>query len=249
MNVTRQPNASSRNPERVHHGADPSPTSAAVARLRDLEFENRAERRTLRLAGCVALVLHLALFAVTVPSLGTADPAAAEPPKVYAMETVRFQPPKPEPEAVIPRERTRKVPIPDPTPDDPEPIYIPEAEEFAVELNDDLVIGIPEEPSQPTTPTGPIHVTSEVEKPERIAGPAPRYTEIARRARIQGIVRLEAIIDEQGHVVDIQVLSGLPMGLTDAAVEAARQWRYSPARLDGKPVAVYFNLAVQFELR
>ena len=78
--------------------------------------------------------------------------------------------------------------------------------------------------------------------------PAPRYTEIARRARIQGIVQLEAIIDEQGTVTEIEVRSGLPMGLTEAAVDAARQWRYRPARLNGRPVAVYFILSVHFEL-
>lgn len=222
--------------------------SPTELRLRSFEQEDEADRRTLRVAGCVAVAAHLALFAVSFPSFSTADPAVAEPPKVYVMEAVRYQPPKPEPEIKIPKARARKVPIPDPTPDDPEPMHIPEPEEFTIELNRDFVVGIPDVPPEPPRPTGPIHVTSGVERPERISGPAPRYTEIARKARIQGVVRLEAIIDEQGNVTDIEVTEGLPMGLTEAAVEAARRWRYQPARLDGRPVAVYFNLSVRFEL-
>ena len=234
-------------PNRIHRQPGDA-SSLAAHRLHVFEEQAIRDRRSLRAAGLVAVLTHLGLFAVTFPSLSTAEPAAAEAPKVYVMETVRFEPPKPDPEPVIPKARARIVPIPDPTPDDPEPIHVPEAEEFEVEWNDDLVVAIPDEPPAPPSPEGPIHVTSDVEKPIRLSGPAPRYTEIARRARIQGIVQLEAIIDEQGTVTEIEVRSGLPMGLTEAAVDAARQWRYRPARLNGRPVAVYFILSVHFEL-
>ena len=56
-------------------------------------------------------------------------------------------------------------------------------------------------------------------------------------------------IDEQGNVTDVSVLKGLPMGLSEAAVEAVKQWKYKPATLNGKPVAVYFNLTVNFQLQ
>lgn len=222
--------------------------SLASHRLQSFEELVERDRRSLRVAGCVALAFHAGLFAVTFPSLSSVEPAAAAQPKVYVMQPVRFKPPKPQPERRIPKPRALVLPIPDPTPDDPEPIYVPDPENFEIEWNDDFVVAIPEAPPAPPELDGPIHVTPGVDKPERISGSAPRYTEIARKARIQGVVRLEAIIDEHGHVIDIEVRSGLPMGLTEAAVEAARQWRYRPARLDGKPVAVYFNLAVQFEL-
>jgi protein TonB len=72
---------------------------------------------------------------------------------------------------------------------------------------------------------------------------------VARRANVQGVVVVQATIDERGNVTDIKVLRGLPMGLEQAAIEAVRTWRYKPATLHGKPVKVYFNLTVNFQLQ
>jgi len=58
-----------------------------------------------------------------------------------------------------------------------------------------------------------------------------------------------AEIDEQGNVTEVSVLKGLPMGLSEAAMNAVRQWKFKPAMLNGKPVAVYFNLTVNFQLQ
>src|SRR5689334_25447142 len=66
----------------------------------------------------------------------------------------------------------------------------------------------------------PYRVGGEVTRPEKISGAPPVYTEIARRARIMGVVIIEAIIDEQGNVTETRVLKGLPMGLDRSAVEA-----------------------------
>ena len=77
----------------------------------------------------------------------------------------------------------------------------------------------------------------------------PQYTEIARKARIQGVVILQTIIDKDGNITDVKVLKGLPMGLTEAATTAVTQWKHNPATLNGKPVAVYFNLTVNFQLQ
>ena len=77
----------------------------------------------------------------------------------------------------------------------------------------------------------------------------PAYTEIARRARIQGIVVVETIIDTQGSVTDVRVLKSLPMGLSESAVDAVKQWRFRPATLDRRPVSVYFTLTVKFDLQ
>lgn len=59
----------------------------------------------------------------------------------------------------------------------------------------------------------------------------------AQRARIRGEVVLELAIDETGHVVDVEVIQGLPLGITESAVRAARHWRYRPATRGGEPVA------------
>ncbi len=95
----------------------------------------------------------------------------------------------------------------------------------------------------------PIRVGGAVTKPVEIYRTAPRYTEPARRAGVQGMVVLEAIIDERGLVVDVKILRGLPMGLDQSAAEAVQKWRYQPATLHGKPVKVYFTLTVNFTLQ
>ncbi len=103
--------------------------------------------------------------------------------------------------------------------------------------------------SSPTEPcTGPMHVGGTVTKPVKIFSPQPQYTEEARQARIQGVVIVQAIIDCRGNVIDVNVLKGLPMGLTEATVAAISQWRFEPATLNGVPVSVYYNLTVNFRL-
>jgi periplasmic protein TonB len=94
-----------------------------------------------------------------------------------------------------------------------------------------------------------IDVAGDVVKPEVVTRVQPIYTEIARRAHIQGVVIVETIIDTRGNVTDARVLKSLPMGLSEAAVDAVRQWRFRPATLDGRPVSVYFTLTVNFELQ
>jgi protein TonB len=94
-----------------------------------------------------------------------------------------------------------------------------------------------------------LPVGGDVVKPEVLARVEPVYTEIARRARIQGVVIVETIIDPSGRVTDARVLKSLPMGLSESAVDAVRQWRFKPATLDGRAVSVYFTLTVKFELQ
>lgn len=85
--------------------------------------------------------------------------------------------------------------------------------------------------------------------PRRITGPAPTYTEEARKERIQGVVIVRTIIDEHGDIQETEVLKGLPLGLSEAAVDAIREWTFEPA-LDenGEPVSVYYNMTINFRL-
>ncbi len=85
-------------------------------------------------------------------------------------------------------------------------------------------------------------------EPRRVSGPDPVYPEAAKRARITGAVILELVIQSSGEVSDIKVLKGLPLGLTEAAVEAVRQWRYEPSRMDGETIDVLYVAAVRFKL-
>src|SRR5262249_447480 len=76
-----------------------------------------------------------------------------------------------------------------------------------------------------------------------------KYSEMARHAKTTGVVVVEAIIDKNGNVDQVKVIKGLPMGLSDAAEEAVRQWKFKPATLNGEPVDVIFNLTVNFTLQ
>jgi protein TonB len=75
----------------------------------------------------------------------------------------------------------------------------------------------------------------------------PQYPPSARQAGIHGAVVMNAVIDREGAVRDIEVLSG-PQQLRAAAVEAVRQWRYKPYELDGFAVEVDTTITVNFEL-
>jgi protein TonB len=75
----------------------------------------------------------------------------------------------------------------------------------------------------------------------------PAYPPLAKAARIQGTVQLQAIISKNGAIQNLQVLSGHPM-LVTAAVEAVRQWRYRPYILNGDPVEVETQITVNFVL-
>ena len=92
-----------------------------------------------------------------------------------------------------------------------------------------------------------LRVDGAVSRPELVSSVPVEYPEAARRARVQGMVILEAVIDEQGNVVKSRVLKGLPMGLDKAAQDAVRQWKYKPAMAYGKPVKVYYNVTVNCE--
>jgi protein TonB len=76
----------------------------------------------------------------------------------------------------------------------------------------------------------------------------PVYPQIAIRTRIQGTVVLEAVITKEGTIESLQVVSGHPL-LTQAAVDAVKQWRYRPTMLNGDPVSVITTVTVTFTLQ
>jgi protein TonB len=75
----------------------------------------------------------------------------------------------------------------------------------------------------------------------------PTYPPLARSARIQGQVVLQAVISKQGVIEILKLLSGHPM-LVPAAIEAVRQWRYRPYVLNNEPVEVETQITVNFSL-
>ena len=86
-----------------------------------------------------------------------------------------------------------------------------------------------------------------IEQAKLIYGPKPDYPQLARMARIQGTVRLEAVIATDGTIKGLRVESGHPL-LVKAALEAVEQWRYQPTLLNGDPVEVETEIDVNFAL-
>ena len=76
----------------------------------------------------------------------------------------------------------------------------------------------------------------------------PEYSEEARKAKFQGTVVLEIVIDEHGNPTNFRILNPLGLGLDEKAVEAVKQWRFRPAMKNGKPVAVVARIDVSFRL-
>jgi protein TonB len=75
----------------------------------------------------------------------------------------------------------------------------------------------------------------------------PQYPTLARAARVQGDVILSAVIDTNGQITNLQLVSGHPM-LVPAAIAAVKQWRYKPYLLNGQPVEVETTITVIFSL-
>jgi len=92
-----------------------------------------------------------------------------------------------------------------------------------------------------------VRVSSGVSQGLRIKFVQPNYPPLARQARIQGQVILQAEISKEGLITNLQLISGHAM-LAPAAIEAVKQWRYKPYLLNGEPVAVETQVIVNFSL-
>jgi protein TonB len=208
------------------------------------------------IAFAIAVVLHCALMLVSFPEKSTS--VAPKRAKNYVVVR-KYVPPPPKVEQrrrQTPTEFVRRIPVPDSTPDDPEPIREPLPEIVPEDYPDDIefLIGVP----PVSGPAGSVALEPKmagvggVTQPVRIESSyvRPVYPEIARTARLEGRVILQAVICRDGSVTEVEVLScNQPsLGFEDAAVEAVKQWRYEPATADGDTVDVYFTIMVDFEL-
>ncbi len=112
------------------------------------------------------------------------------------------------------------------------------------------VVGVPDAPPAPvvTTPPEPVRLHRGIRAPEKIVNVPPAYPEMARIARIEGMVILEAVIDASGSVTSARVLRGHP-SLDQAALDAVQRWKFTPARLNGEPIPVVMTVTVQFKLQ
>jgi periplasmic protein TonB len=105
----------------------------------------------------------------------------------------------------------------------------------------------PPPPAAVSRPKGPIRISTGMKEPRLLFAPPVVYSPIAKQAHIEGVVVLEAVIDEQGNVTHVQVISG-PALLLSSAMKAVAERRYEPTLLDGEPVAIRLDVKVQFRL-
>lgn len=105
-------------------------------------------------------------------------------------------------------------------------------------------------PTPEPVPDNPLIVGGAVVAPTLLRRVEPVYPEVARMARRQGVVVVEAIVDKEGNVTEADASDdGVGFGCKEAAIEAIRQWRYAPATLHGHPVSVYLRITVEFKLQ
>ncbi|RPJ55899.1 MAG: energy transducer TonB [Acidobacteria bacterium] len=190
----------------------------------------------------------------------------------------RPKPTQPRAVPVLPKPLPIFVPIPDPTPNDPEPIRRTEVLEIprvVQEINADLSIGDIDAPPGPPgldgrggpgtgtgTATGPGTGTGDpgtgvypygtpgIVDPQILVQTIPSYTDEAIKAKVQGVVLLQAIIRKNGRVDSPVVLRGLGYGLEEKAIkEIVANWRFRPAMLNGRAVDLQATIEVTFNLR
>jgi TonB family protein len=94
----------------------------------------------------------------------------------------------------------------------------------------------------------PIRVGGSVKPPAKLKEVVPVYPEKARRDRVQGLVILDCTVNAEGVVTDVKVLRPIPE-LNDAAIDAVKQWRYAPAKVDGVAVPIRMAVSVDFTIR
>ena len=237
----------------------------------DLIDSDRVAHRTQRSKTMpVSLVLHLIVVTliVLVPLLASDQiPEPASAVKAFFVEPLAAPPPPPPPPP--PAARAAIAPRVAPKPNVQNnafvaPVEVPQ--EIKPEEGLDLGVeggvaggvegGVPGGvvggvvgglPDAPPPPQQAVRVGGQIKEPKKLKSVSPEYPDIARQARVQGVVILECTISPQGKVTEVKVLRGIPL-LDQAAMEAVRQWVYTPTLLNGVPVPVIMTVTVNFKL-
>jgi protein TonB len=218
----------------------------------------------------VSIAIHIVvIIAVVVIPLMTAE-ALPEPTsvvKAFFVEPAAAPPPPPPPPPPAPKAQVQPRVASTPQPvqenkftapiDTPDSVKPDEGIDLGVEggvpggveggvpggVVGGVVGGLPDAPPPPAA----VRVGGQIKEPKKLKNIAPVYPDIAKQARVQGVVILECTISPQGKVTDVKVLRGIPL-LDAAAIEAVKQWVYSPTLLNGVPVPVIMTVTVNFRL-
>ena len=102
--------------------------------------------------------------------------------------------------------------------------------------------------NQPAAPAAPVAVGGEIKQAKLISAVQPQYPALAKAQHVSGGVTIDALIDANGRVTTMKVISG-PTLLQQAAMDALKRWKYQPAMLDGKSVPIHLSVTIQFRLQ
>ena len=113
-----------------------------------------------------------------------------------------------------------------------------------IENIDSVIVAPPPPPKVPE----PVRVGGTIREPQKIRHVSPVYPAIAQAARVHGVVIIEATIGVDGRLLNARLLRSIPL-LDQAALEAVRQWEFTPTLLNGVPVPVIMTVTVNFTLK
>ncbi|MEO5763050.1 MAG: TonB family protein [Vicinamibacteria bacterium] len=216
----------------------------------------------------LSLAIHVIglLAVIIVPLLSAQElPEPASAVKAFFVEPVSAPPPPPPPPPPAPKAPERDAPKP--VPQEAKfvaPVEVPQEIKpvSGIDLGTEggaaggveggvaggtvggIVGGLP---AEPPAPVQAVRVGGNIKEPSKVKNVNPVYPDIAKQARVQGIVILECTISPQGRVTDVKPLRSIPL-LEQAAIDAVKQWQYTPTLLNGVPVPVIMTVTVNFRL-
>jgi len=218
---------------------------------------------TIAQATVVALVLLLPYLYVTerLPEVPTmmafvaAVPTPPPPPPPPAAAQPKSKPPK---TAAAPTQNVSAAPLEEPAriselPDDERSIGVPGGVEggLAEGVVGGIVGGLPEAPPPPPPPPasrGPVRIGGQIKPPQLLKRIEPEYPPLAVAAHVQGVVILEATVNEEGAVTDVRLLRSVHPLLDREADRVLRLWRYSPVTLNDVRVPFILTVTLSFSL-
>jgi TonB family protein len=206
----------------------------------------KKENIMLKKALIISILFHTVLFWIVFPAAAQVNGNLKDKDSVIT----QFIPPPPKKDQPKMRRvmiKTTEAVIPDPTPNAPEP-----ASEYAwADENSEGPLGEADWVFDPGGDQGPINADGiKVKLPECYYKPIPIYPELARKARIRGVVVVQAVWDTNGRITNARVVSspGKQFGFDDAALNAIKDWKCNPATVSGRKVEVYGNVTVNFTM-
>jgi protein TonB len=219
----------------------------------------------------VSMAVHAGVIAaVLVGTFWFIAPPTPRAQMMMAFVAAPPPPPPPPPPAPAPPQQAVKAERPVPTSGNVAPVEMPAEilpEAPAAEGMDEDVAGVPggvpggiaggvlgglmpeapPPPPEPPAPRKPVRIGGQIKEPALIYRVQPEYPLLAVASKMEGLVILEAIVDEEGRVETVRSLRAATI-FDDAALKAVRQWRYSPVLLNGRPEKFILTVVVSFTL-